>query len=333
MNNSGYIALLDPSIRNNEGQNSRNLGDVIIYDSVKEILADLFPGKEVKRISTHIPFSRKEKQVINNADFAITGGSNILTSDIRHFNRFRPVKTPGFYLYPGFKNVILLGNGWVTYQKKMSWATRHYYNKILHKNIFHSVRDVYSLNKLTEAGFQNVLHTSCPVTWKLDAGFQNRYNPGYKSALLMLTNYDCNPELDNKAIEMLLNADVNKIYFFPQSFEDTQYLKTLLAYKKNSSKFILLNHTLEEYYALLQSEKVNYVGNRLHGGIKALEYHCPSFIISIDSRAMEIKKSISLNVGERKNITLLENWINGSYTPPPLNIPVDNIKKWKEQFK
>jgi polysaccharide pyruvyl transferase WcaK-like protein len=332
MNKNDYIALLDPSLQNNEGKPSDNLGDLIIYDSIKLILEGLFPGKEVCRISTHVSFKKQEKEIINKAQYTFVGGTNILTSDIRHFPRLTPVKKKGFYLFPGFKNVILCGAGWAGYQQKTDWATRLYYKNILRRDILHSVRDNYSVIQLNEAGHNNVIHTSCPTTWSINASFENKFDHSYGKILLMLTNYDKKEIEDNKLLEMILSTGAGEIYFFPQSSLDATYISTLPAFQKNKSKFRLLNHELREFYSLISSEKLNYIGNRLHGGIKCLAYDQPAMILSIDNRASEMGKSINLNVAERDNFDLLQRWISNVYVPPPIILPVDNIEQWKNQF-
>src|SRR5258705_10807416 len=122
MKQGDYIALLDPSLQNNNGEPSDNLGDLIIHDSIKQLLEELFPGKEIIRISTNVFLTKKEKMIINNSLYTFVGGTNILTSDIRHFPRLSPVKRKGFYLFPGFSKVILCGVGWAAYQQQMDWA-------------------------------------------------------------------------------------------------------------------------------------------------------------------------------------------------------------------
>lgn len=332
INREKHIVLLDPSLQNNKGEPSDNLGDLIIYDSVKKILEELFPGKEIIRISTHVGFTKKEKEIINNSHYTFVGGTNILTSDIRNFSRLTPVKKKGFYLFPGIKNVILLGAGWASYQDKMDWATRLYYKNILRKDTLHAVRDIYSLTQLKNAGFINTIHTSCPTTWNLDTSFSNTFNPSYNKILLMLTNYNGDLIADNKLVEIILQTNSNEIYFFPQSSLDTAYLTTLPAYKHNTAKFKILNHDINDYYSLVSSTKLNYVGNRLHGGIKCLAYNQPSMIISIDNRASEMSKKINLNVTERNNFSLLEKWISNEYTPPSITLPLGAINQWKNQF-
>src|SRR5690349_6103097 len=113
-----HIALIDPSLRDNNGNISLNLGDVIIYEAVNRVLRAIFPGQEILRISAHQDIGRKEKAILKSAALSFVGGTNILTSDVRHFNRLSPKKTKGFYFYPGFKNLVLLGTAWAAYEKR-----------------------------------------------------------------------------------------------------------------------------------------------------------------------------------------------------------------------
>ncbi len=332
MSQSGYIALLDPSLMDKSGTLSSNLGDVIIYGSVREVMEEMFPGTEIIRIPTHQPFGSKEKKIINGSLFSIVGGTNILTSKIRDFSRLIPYQRKGFYIFPGFGKIILLGTGWSAFVTKHDFATKFYYKRILNKKIFHSVRDMHSFNNLKAMGIENVLHTSCPTTWKINTSFNNRFNPSYNSVLFMLTDYNKDIENDEALIKKILSLNQDKIYFFPQGLKDTQYLHSLPIYKQNKNKFSILKHEVSDFYNLINSIKFNYIGTRLHGGIKCLQHENPSLIIAIDYRIREMSKSINLAITERSDINRITEWASGSFVPGSLNLPVENIRIWKEQF-
>lgn len=332
MRTEKYITILDPSLKNNDGDPSGNIGDLIIYDFIKDILAKIFPNHRIKRISTHVPFSKKEKTIINHSSYTFVGGTNILTSDIRNFPRLTPIKKKGFYFFPGIKDVILLGTGWSSYEDKIDWATKLYYNNILKKNKIHAVRDVYSQKQLENAGFKNILHTSCPSTWSLDTSFINKFNKDYKEILFTLNSYYPNAKEDNLLLEAILTASAEKNYFFPQTKEDSEYLVTLPAFKNNISKITFLNHSIKEFLNITSSSEINYIGNRLHGGIRCLAFNKPTLIISVDNRATEMGKSINLNVVERNNITQVKKWLSNEFIPTQLKLPKDNINRWIAQF-
>ena len=46
---------------NNDGAESTNLGDLIIFESVLENIQLLFPQKELVRVSSHVPLENKHR--------------------------------------------------------------------------------------------------------------------------------------------------------------------------------------------------------------------------------------------------------------------------------
>ncbi|MHA4811236.1 polysaccharide pyruvyl transferase family protein [Flavitalea flava] len=328
-----YIALLDPSLRENDNSISFNLGDVIIFKSIIDILETLFPHYEIKRISTHFDFGKNELALIKNARLSFVGGTNLLTSDIRHFSRFTPVKNKFFYLNPGFKNVILIGTGWSSYAPPPDLPTSIYYQRVLHKRYAHSLRDGYSKNHLKKALITNTINTSCPTTWDLDSSFENKYGTKTDKILFTLTDYNQDSVMDNQLLSLLIQSESKEVFFFPQGKTDLDYIESLDTFKKNKTKFSLLNHRFDEFDSFIKSNRFNYIGTRLHAGIAALKEKNPALIISIDNRAEELAKDIQLNVINRKNLHRINDWIQGKYSPPPLLMPGENIKKWKIQFK
>jgi hypothetical protein len=333
MKNNQQITLLDPALEDNNGTLAHNLGDLFIYESVKKVLTEIFPDKEIIRLSSHQWFSKKEKDIMKDSFLTFVGGTNLLSSDIRHFTRFAPEKKKGFYFFPGFNNTVLLGAGWCNYQRRPDWATTIYYNRILHKQYFQSVRDSYSASQLKKAFITKTLNTCCPTTWHLDASFKNIFQPELNKILFTLTNYYPNPNIENKFLSTLLSAGQKEIFFFPQVKEDLTYLHSLDEYKKNRSKFTILNHNYDEFRSFIRSNKFNYFGSRLHGGIRCLQEKMPVMIIGVDNRAIEIKKDTNLNIIGRADFTSLQNWINNNYNPGSLNLPTENIEAWKNQFR
>lgn len=333
MNQSNYIALLDPSIINKERENSNNLGDLVIYESIKQLLKELFPQTEIVRISTHTTFGTFEKTIINQAYLTFVGGSNLLTSNIRHFNRFTPVKKKGFYLFPGFGNTILIGAGWSEYQKTPDWATKIYYKKILHKSYYQSVRDSYSATHLSKTGIKKIINTCCPSTWNLKPEFINSFQRSLNTVLYTVNGFHNNPEIDHRTIELIFKSEQRDIFFFGQTMLDFNYFTNLDIYKKNKHKFKIMNYDYQELIQLLNTIKLNYIGARLHGGIRCLQQNNPTLILGLDNRAFEIKKDTMLNVIAREDINAIQEWIEGKYIPPSLRLPNSNISSWKNQFQ
>jgi hypothetical protein len=54
-------------------------------------------------------------------------------------------------------------------------------------------------------------------------------------------------------------------------------------------------------------------------------------IIGIDNRAIEMHKDFGLPVLHQRDINELEDWVHRE-SPIKLQLPVDNIFKWKTQF-
>ena len=78
---------------------------------------------------------------------------------------------------------------------------------------------------------------------------------------------------------------------------------------------------------------VDYVGNRLHGGIFALQRKRRAIIVAIDYRAREMAKDYSLPLVERDSIeTDLADLIESSWSTAIHGLDFDRIEKWKAQF-
>ncbi|AVQ17668.1 hypothetical protein [Fusobacterium mortiferum] len=89
---------------------------------------------------------------------------------------------------------------------------------------------------------------------------------------------------------------------------------------------------METYEDFLQSNECDFIGTRLHGGIKALQNKKRTIIIGIDNRAIEMSE-IGLPVIKRENIEKdLENMIN-SNLEIDINLPIESIENWKAQFE
>lgn len=109
---------------------------------------------------------------------------------------------------------------------------------------------------------------------------------------------------------------------------DYDYLKKLGLIKEVN----IIEPTLKAYDELLEKTDIDFVGTRLHGGIRAMQKCRRAIIISIDNRAKEMSKNYNIKIVERDNMENLEKVINSEFNTI-INLPEDNIKKWKEQFK
>lgn len=328
-----YIVLIDPALKDNSGTVSDNLGDCIISDSVTSILRNIFPNVEIIKVSAHQNFQSREKNIIKNSLFSFVGGSNILTSQVRFFERLVPQKKKGFYLYPGINKLILVGAGWNNYDKTPDWATTIFYQRILNRKKLHSLRDSYSIKQLRSVFIKNTLMTSCPTTWSLDTSKENAFNLGLDAILFTFTDYNQDEVLDEKLIKLIFNTSMKDIYFFCQGKNDLNYLQSLKVYKRNKSKIKLIGHRYQDFQNFIKYEKSNYIGTRLHAGIACLNSSLPTLIIGIDNRAWEIRKDIHLPVIKRNDLGTACKWVQGNCQFDKIQLPLNNIERWKNQFK
>ena len=94
----------------------------------------------------------------------------------------------------------------------------------------------------------------------------------------------------------------------------------------------IISPSLRKYDEVLEKYEIDYIGTRLHGGIRALQKQRRTVIIGVDNRAEEKKKDFNLPVISRNNIEKLDNIINSNIVTD-ININLENIEKFKNQFK
>jgi polysaccharide pyruvyl transferase WcaK-like protein len=305
---------------------TENLGDKIIMDSAMEEIRSIFGETFYVHLPTHDKLGFPSYKHIKNSDFKILCGTNLLSSNMIKYNQWKINLIDTFFL----KDVVLLGVGWWQYQKKPNLYTKFLLKKVLSDNKIHSVRDSYTENQLKSIGISNVINTSCPTMWKLtDKHCEDIPKIKGENVLMTLTNYNKNPEHDKKLID-ILNKSYKKVYFWIQAYEDYLYLKKL----NHLNSVVLVDPTLNSLDNILDSkESLDYVGTRLHAGIRAMNFKRRSIIIAIDNRATEKSKDFNINIVQRKNIdNKLSDIINSKFNTD-ISLPVKNINKWKSQFK
>lgn len=314
------ILYLNPAI------SSLNIGDKIIEDGCKTYLNDIFPNDFIVEFSTHLPLNNFYFNFLGNIDYKFVLGSNLLSPKLNQ--RFRQWDI-NILNVNELKPLILMGVGWQQYSKKITLYTKYIYKKILSNQYVHSVRDEYTKEILNKIGINNVLNTGCPTMWKFTPEFCKKIpcKKG-KDVVFTLTDYNKNEVLDANLIDVL-KKNYNEVYFWPQGIGDYEYFKNTFA--DNSIKVI--NCNLEDYDKLLKEKNdLDFVGTRLHGGIRAMQFLHRSIIIAIDNRAKEIHRDYNIPIIERINISNLEKIINSEFETK-INIPIDNINKWLSQFK
>lgn len=310
------IALLNPSVA------SENTGDSIIIDSVLLELGDIFGGEHFIDIPTQEYIGKYSRNVARRASHRIIGGTNLLSSHMLSFKQWKINLLDAMQL----KDVTLMGVGWWQYQARPDLYTRTVLRSVLSAEKIHSVRDEYTKQKLNSIGIFNVLNTGCPTMWRLTPEHCAQV-PVQKaqSVVLTLTDYKPAPEKDNKLIE-LLKRKYEKVYFWPQGSGDFRYIKSL-----SHEGVHIIPSTLTAYNRLLDgSESVDFVGTRLHGGVRAIQKYRRALILAVDNRAKEISNDTHLPVADRDDYESIDCWIE---SPKALEIRMNfsAIQQWRQQ--
>jgi hypothetical protein len=146
-----------------------------------------------------------------------------------------------------------------------------------------------------------------------------------RHAIFAVTYYRPAPDSDRRIAE-LLKCRYETIYFWPQQARDLPYFASL-----GVDGLIPIDPSLAQFDRLLDEQDVDFVGARLHGGIRALQRGRRALIIPVDHRAVEIGKVSGLPVASRDAPDAIAHWID---MPEPTRIvmPWDAIAQWKEQF-
>jgi len=318
LNNLKRILLFNPAI------SSLNMGDHIIFNSVYNQLTSLINEAFVVEVSTHLPVSRYLRYT-RDFDYKFVCGSNLLRGKMNRLFRQWDINIfNAKYIGP----CILVGVGWWQYGDEPNLYTKKLYKKILSTDYFHSVRDSYTEKQLKKMGFENVINTGCPSMWGLTKEHCSQI-PVRKSdnVVCTITDYNRDVEQDRKLLEILCN-NYRNVYLWLQGSNDFEYFKSL---KLDNQRIKIIPPNLKAFDSILEKD-VDYVGTRLHAGIRALQKKKRTIIIAIDNRAIEKQKDFNLNCVHRNEIERLDSIINSTFSTN-INIPIENIKKWKSQFK
>lgn len=328
---------------------TENMGDYIIKEFCDDALGEIFGNALTVSLPTRERLSKISMKHIGTADYTFVCGTNLLASDMRKTKQWNMHLTDAIaarcgavhkneMLHPKIvrekvarTHIILMGVGWHQYQEMPTAYTRHLFQILLDKTYLHSVRDSYTENMLKKIGITNVVNTACPTMWKLDQAHCAAI-PQKKAdrVITTLTNYNLNRDSDRDLLRML-KQNYKDVYVWLQAIEDYDYLQTLPEYQEGGIQII--EPTLASYTRLLEPGKTDYVGTRLHGGIKALNCGCRSLILAVDNRAAEIAKDTNLPVMNRTDpIEKIEERINASWQTQ-IVLPEKNIQRWKEQFQ
>ena len=301
--------LLDPSI------SSSNIGDQIIQQSVRSELSGIL------HFESSIPTQRRltagERRVAASSNLAIIGGTNLLSSNMPWYQQWKlGLRTSG-----ALRNkVVLMGVGWWQYQEEPNAYTRWVLDRVLSKDHVHSVRDDYTMSRLQSLGF-DVINTACPTMWQLSDLEASPERP--KSCIVTLTDYNKDVSEDQWLLDEVAKY-YSDVIVWPQAVRDASYAKGL------TGNFRVVEPALEAYDQIL-SQEADYIGTRLHGGIRAFQRKHWGMIVAVDNRALEIGKDTMLPVharGQREDIALSIK----HRARRPISVPTSSIELWKKQF-
>jgi polysaccharide pyruvyl transferase WcaK-like protein len=294
-----------------------NLGDEIIMQAVNDVVHELFPNARVFRLPSHEALSRRSYYFLRKSDLCLIGGTNVLAS--KGWNlRWRDT----VFLH----NAICFGVSWGGLHAKPSFRERLLLRRVLDDSHIHSVRDRYTQQLLEQIGVASV-STSCPTMWMLSAEHCSAVPPRKAPGVLFtLTAYRREPAADRAMID-ILKRNYQTLSFFPQMHGDYSYFQDL-----NISGVKIIGQNLSSYDRFLANEEVDYVGSRLHGGIRALQFKKRTLVIGIDHRSAEIANDTRLPVLKRTELKNLDTWIHGCF-PTVINLPTENIMNWKSSLR
>ncbi|MGN1343764.1 MAG: polysaccharide pyruvyl transferase family protein [Traorella sp.] len=303
---------------------SDNCGDHIIMENCERQLEECMDVKQLIHIPTHRPINEEEYSQLKSASYKILCGTNILSGHMKSYGLWKL----GSDVSP-FVNTVLMGVGFDSSNEEYDQYTCDFFNTILNKKYIHSVRDSFSEKKLKSMGIKNVINTSCPTMWNLTPEKCSQI-PQHRSTnvITTLTDYNRDETKDSIMLNILLE-NYQDVYFWIQGKDDLEYIDKL-GYK---DKVKLVNSTLNAYDDILKQDDLDYVGTRLHAGIRAMSFNHRSIIIAIDNRARSIAKDTGIHIIERDEIeSKLFNKLSSSFETL-IRLPRNNIDKWKNQFK
>jgi polysaccharide pyruvyl transferase WcaK-like protein len=301
--------------------NDTNLGNKFIMEAVYRELREIFPHDFFYQVPA-LEYVQAGRRLVKQADYVFLAGTNLLRSDMQA-SEWRLRIMDIFWM----RNVILVGVGWWQYQvQSPNLYTRLLLRRILGSKYYHSVRDSYTASKLKALGFK-VLNTGCPTLWRLSEEHCAAIpRTKAENALLTFTEYNQRPDYDRIIFE-IVKRNYATIYFWPQMFGDYHYAKTICG---NTLTFV--DPSIEALDELLRTEDVDYIGTRLHAGIRALQHKRRAIIVAIDNRAIEMGKDFNLPIVLRDEIgSKLKEKIKGNWATE-VKIDQQAIIRWKRQF-
>ncbi|MEM2241039.1 MAG: polysaccharide pyruvyl transferase family protein [Nitrososphaeria archaeon] len=323
------------------GDGSLNIGDQIIRESIDSVLKGLFDQSDVTiyNLSSHQPLAYVHRKFINEVKklkekvvFILSGANplHLHYYPIPCLNQWALGLLDLLYV----NGVILIGVGTAAGQTDLksnllSAYSKFFWRKILNKDFVHAVRDRESVFLLNRLGFNNAKNLGCPSLWKLTQVVEKI--PRNKACTVVTTLNSKYPSREDLVMIKILLKHYKEVYIWPQGYTDMYYVDSIRS-MLGKDLIKIIPQYLKDFDLFLSSTKVDYIGLRVHAGIRALQHMKRTLIIAIDHRALSWSEEFGLPVLPRWNIFDLEEKINSPFTLK-LKIPEDEIIKYLRDFR
>ena len=305
-----HVHLLDTAVA------STNVGDEIIVEAALRHIGPSLENCYVSSSSSHDGLGPSGARLVEQADLVLFLGSNALSP---HFHIGKPsiwhLKKADVPLLSG--KLVLVGVGAKAHYKDVEPRQMRLLNRLLHKDLAHSVRDATAASIVRECG-RTANNTSCPSLWQ----FADRVpvSPG-KADGVTFTLTAHKPDPNDRAMIKILREEYRRLWFWPQQPRDLDYLRSLDC----ADGVEIIAPNLAAYDTHLHEHETDVVGTRLHGTIRGLHFGRRIIVISIDNRAEDISREVGLPAVGRSRIgsELGERLRNPEEVS--LSLPADNI--------
>lgn len=312
------VTVLDTSVA------TLNIGDEIIMDSVRREVAELLPEAMIRTVPTHERLGKRSRMLLRQSSVNLAGGTNLVGPPMA-YNRLWKVGVGELLRSP---RVTLMGSGWRRYDARVTPYTAALLRRALSESVPHAVRDEFTADKLKSIGVRNTLVTGCPTTWLLTEDVVRRLPRSIGSAAVVVLNGKKDPAGFASAVFQSALSHYEKVYFWPQMIPDMRYLTEL------PRGIEPISPTLRGYDSLLRSGPgLDYVGSRLHAGIRALQHGRRTLIFELDNRATEMGKTLKLpTYPTSTSLTELSDLVT-SPVEYRITIPADAVSAWKASVR
>ena len=310
--------LLDVSL------GSDNIGDHVIMDYCFQACSSALGTDRLDRVPTH----RYAPELDH-----IRGKLKILCGTYLIYTHMEQSTQWAFpHDVRNFDNLCMLGVGMqdLGIDEPFSEYSLELLHLLLDNKWLHSVRDGYTMRRLHEIGIENVVNTACPTMWNLTPAHCSSI-PKDKAPCCVATVTCHVPDADADAymLQTLLSEYKHVFIWLQGPYDYTYCLKGVV----DPTAFTILPPSLEALDRVLERDDVDYIGARLHAGIRALNHGRRSLVITVDNRARHIAQDTGLPTLERTELReKLVDWINGSHATE-IVLPDKAIAAWKMQFR